>query len=198
MQLLLLYRYFAVADYFRKQLIAKSSVTDLYALSSRLSRYGESGLGLFFISEPGIYLSYSYATMQIVIEGWKKLGLSDPRVDELLKSPHVESFRRFRNATFHFQKDLVPKKLWEFILGDDESSSWLSDLTDAFSDYFKRNMIPIPDELCDKIKGKTGAEQIIAIDEFLRRNPATVVKLFARMPDPRTRASISADDHGVS
>ena len=36
-----------------------------------------------------MYMSYWYATLYVVIEGWKNLKFSDPKIDELLKSPNA-------------------------------------------------------------------------------------------------------------
>jgi hypothetical protein len=53
-----------------------------------------------------LYLSYWYGDLYVVIEGWTALGLSDIKIDALLKSPNVELLRRYRNGVFHFQKCL--------------------------------------------------------------------------------------------
>jgi hypothetical protein len=60
-------------------------------------------------------------SLYVVVEGWNELELSDPDVDRLLASPHVDRLRRFRNGVFHFQ----PK------YGDDR-----------FLTMFKKNGVP--------------------------------------------------------
>ena len=53
-------------------------------------------------------MSLWYGGLYVVIEGWKELGLSDPHVDDLLRSSNVELLKRYRHGTFHFQRDLSP------------------------------------------------------------------------------------------
>jgi hypothetical protein len=73
-------------------------------------------------------------SLYVVVEGWNELKLSDPDVDRLLTSPHVERLRRLRNGVFHFQ----PK------YGDDRFLTmfkknglpWATQLHEAFRRYF--------------------------------------------------------------
>jgi hypothetical protein len=51
--------------------------------------------------EMNLSMSYWYGTLYVVIEGWKELKLSDPKIDALLDSPNVELLRRYRNGVFH-------------------------------------------------------------------------------------------------
>lgn len=85
-------------------------------------------------STAGIIQCYWYASVYIVIEGYRELGMSDPEIDTLLQSPHVESLRRLRNATFHFQKTYHTEKFWDFMNG--ETPIWLDKLEKAFSRWF--------------------------------------------------------------
>jgi hypothetical protein len=50
-------------------------------------------------------MSYWYAALYVVIEGWRDLGLADATIDALLQSPNVDLLKRYRNGVFHFQKD---------------------------------------------------------------------------------------------
>jgi hypothetical protein len=47
-------------------------------------------------------LTFFYASLFVVIEGWRDLRLSDVEIDELLRSDNTELLRRFRNGVFHF------------------------------------------------------------------------------------------------
>lgn len=86
---------------------------------------------VFWIHDPGIFMSYWYG----VIEGWGELNLSDPAVDLLLSSPNVGLLRRYRNGIFHYQKDYFDERFHEFMASKD-SVPWVRDLTKAFGDYF--------------------------------------------------------------
>jgi hypothetical protein len=58
-----------------------------------------------------LYLSYWYAALYVVVDGWQELGLADARVDPLLEPAKLELLRRHRNAVFHYQPDYVPEKM---------------------------------------------------------------------------------------
>ena len=51
--------------------------------------------------------AYYHSSLMPVIEGWKELSLSDERVDALLlhAEDYYTSLRRYRNATFHYQRE---------------------------------------------------------------------------------------------
>ncbi len=58
---------------------------------------------VWFADEPGLFLSYWYAALYVVIEGWKELGFQDAEIDALLISPNVKHLKRYRNGVCHFQ-----------------------------------------------------------------------------------------------
>jgi hypothetical protein len=61
-------------------------------------------------------LSVWYALLYVVIEGYRELEIKDPEIDDLLsQTEFVDALRRFRNATFHYQEDLLSDKLLKFI-----------------------------------------------------------------------------------
>jgi hypothetical protein len=47
-----------------------------------------------FSTDPGIFMSYWYGSLYVVIEGWKQLRLRDPKIDPLLLSPNVSNFQK--------------------------------------------------------------------------------------------------------
>lgn len=93
-----------------------------------------------YSSEKGIqlllYMSYWYAGMYVVIEGWKKLALSDPKIDNLLESPNVDLLRRYRNGVFHFQKEYFNEKFMGFIDSGFDAVTWIRELREEFSRFF--------------------------------------------------------------
>jgi hypothetical protein len=76
-----------------------------------------------------IALSLWYATVYVVVEGWRDARLTDSEVDELLGDDRVEELRRFRNQIFHYQPEYDNPKLLEFLgTGDadvQEAINWI-------------------------------------------------------------------------
>ena len=85
-----------------------------------------------------MYVSYWYAGLYVVCEGWKdELNLSDPELDVLLKSPYLDVLKRFRNGVYHYQPDYFSNKLLNvFMLGED-FDAWINSLMLAFARYFR-------------------------------------------------------------
>ena len=72
-----------------------------------------------FQSALTIALSLWYATLFVVIEGWREVGLKDPELDVLFADTKAEALRRFRNQVFHFQHEYDNRKLLEFLGSSD-------------------------------------------------------------------------------
>src|SRR5712691_5314725 len=117
-----LHRYFIWADRMRVHFEA--------SLASVKTR-GVSPQEIFM--EP--YMSYYYAALQAVVEGWRELGLSDPAIDALLESPHIDLLRRYRNGAFHYQRTYFDDRFMDF-MGAEDSAAWIRTLRDAFSRWF--------------------------------------------------------------
>jgi hypothetical protein len=83
-----------------------------------------------------MYLSYWYAGLYVVCEGWQELKPSDHEIEDLLNSPHLDVLKRFRNGVYHYQADYFDKRLLDaFTLGSD-FDEWIESLTHAFGKYF--------------------------------------------------------------
>jgi hypothetical protein len=84
-----------------------------------------------------LYMSYWYAGMYVVIEGWNELGLTDPRIDKLINSKNVDLLRIYRNGVFHFRKKYYDEnRLLPFIVDGENPVEWVRLLREALSDYF--------------------------------------------------------------
>ena len=83
-----------------------------------------------------MYLSYWYAGLYVVCEGWQELELSDPEIDALLKPPHLEVLKRFRNGVYHYQADYFDKRLLDALTLGRDFDEWIASLTHAFAKYF--------------------------------------------------------------
>lgn len=85
-------------------------------------------------------LSVLYGLVYVVIEGYKELKLQHTEVDELLSEKEfVGALRLFRNSTFHYQKEPVPKKALKF-LNMHESEIWIRKLHSAFKTFFEDSL----------------------------------------------------------
>lgn len=87
-----------------------------------------------------MFMSYWFATLYVVVEGWQELGLSDPAVDELLTESHLALLRRYRHGVFHFQADYFDKRYRDFTDLGQAGSTWVNKLHGAFTAYFTRWM----------------------------------------------------------
>lgn len=83
----------------------------------------------------GTYMSYWYGGLYVVCEGWQDLGLSDPKVDKLLKHPNLGLLKRYRNGAFHFQKDYFDTRFVEF-QSDQTTVKWVRGLSSALGRWF--------------------------------------------------------------
>ncbi len=81
-----------------------------------------------------LYLSYWYASLYVVIEGWNDLGLHDPSVDPLLRSPNVDLLRRYRNAVFHYQGRYYDEKFMTLMRAGQDVAAWTQTLHLAIGD----------------------------------------------------------------
>jgi hypothetical protein len=91
--------------------------------------------GAAFI-ESVLYMSYWYAGLYVVIEGWKSLKLSDTLIDGLLNSSNVKLLRRYRNGVFHFQPKYNDKRFDEFMRQGTDQVTWVRTLNQQFGRYF--------------------------------------------------------------
>jgi len=87
----------------------------------------ENGI-IFFI-----YSSQWLASLHVVVEGWRSLKESDKTINELLSvyDDYVLTIRRCRNAVYHYQKDILDKRV-EKAVSDKEIFTWAGALLDEF------------------------------------------------------------------
>ncbi|MGO8754745.1 MAG: hypothetical protein ACLQHK_05890 [Gallionellaceae bacterium] len=86
--------------------------------------------------ESRLYMSYWYAGLYVVIEGWRELGLSDVPIDDLLNSPNVELLRRYRNGTFHFKRAYNDQRFMELLKDGTDVVAWVRELNQQFGRFF--------------------------------------------------------------
>jgi hypothetical protein len=83
-----------------------------------------------------LYMSFWYAALYVVIEGWQELKLNDPAIDQLLASPNVPLLKRYRHGTFHFQKEYDDKRFLNFMTKGNDVVAWVRRLHEEFSRFF--------------------------------------------------------------
>ena len=93
--------------------------------------WGSSGGIMSFL-----YMSYWYAGLFVVIEGWRALGLEDDEIDDLLASSNVELLRRYRNGVFHYQRNYLDERFVGLIRDGEDVVEWVRALNSAFGRYF--------------------------------------------------------------
>jgi hypothetical protein len=86
--------------------------------------------------EEFMYMSLWYASLYVVCEGWQKLDLKDSFIESLLASKNLKLLRRYRNATYHFQKNYYHEKVIDFISGGPNVVSWVRKLNNEFGRFF--------------------------------------------------------------
>jgi hypothetical protein len=61
------------------------------------------------------YMSYWYAGLFVVVEGWRELKLDDLIPNQLLRSRNVDLLRRFRNSVFHYQTNFLDEQFLNMV-----------------------------------------------------------------------------------
>ena len=110
---------------------APLSLRHYFVVAARMQHHFESNLvaveesGVAALQDPdlaafelfsgprGNFMHYWYASLTVVVQGFRNLKLVDPRADALLASPNVKALRRCWNGVFHFQPDYFSAKLLE-------------------------------------------------------------------------------------
>jgi hypothetical protein len=87
----------------------------------------ENGIRFF------IYTSQWLASLYVVVEGWYSLKQSDETINDLLSAyeDYVLIIKRCRNAVYHFQKDILDKRV-EKAVREKELTTWAGALLDEF------------------------------------------------------------------
>jgi hypothetical protein len=78
------------------------------------------------------------ASVWVVVEGWRELRFSDDVIDKILDAypDYCDLLRRFRNAVYHFQRELFDERLTAFPASGQETLFWAFALFYEFKRYF--------------------------------------------------------------
>jgi hypothetical protein len=139
---------------------APLSLHHYFVVAARMQHHFESNLvaveesGVAALQDPdlaafelfsgprGNFMYYWYASLCVVVQGFRNLKLVDPRIDALLASPNVKALRRCWNGVFHFQPDYFSEKLTEPMQAP-AFIGWVRELMEAFRAYFAREIKPL-------------------------------------------------------
>jgi len=86
--------------------------------------------------ESRLYMSYWYAGLYVVIEGWRELKLQDEKIGILLQSPNTNLLHRYRNGVFHFQAKYDDPRFEDFYNKAQEPVKWVRELNSELGRYF--------------------------------------------------------------
>lgn len=130
--MLSLHRYFIWADLHRRR---------FFDLAPRLAAETDDERRFDLRFRTTTELSYWYGALYVVVEGWRELGLTDDEIDGCLaETANVDLLRRYRNATFHFQRRYHDAKFMDLISAGQGVVEWVQRLQAAFDRYFVDNM----------------------------------------------------------
>jgi hypothetical protein len=129
--------YYALVRYFA-WVHAMSEEAERHNRISAAAPPSESSGPLFEMEsiKAGAFIGYWYAGLQVVVEGWRELGLREPAIDQMLDSPHATVLRRFRNGMFHFQRSLDDARFTDLMHEASDAHVWTVRLSMAFRRFF--------------------------------------------------------------
>lgn len=98
-------------------------------------------------------MAHYYGALYVLIEGWETIAFRDPIIEQLLshQSGFKELLRRFRNATFHYQPELLDDRLLGLLKRKEEHVEWVVALHDEFLRFFR--------ELIESFKGSNDQKE---------------------------------------
>jgi hypothetical protein len=89
----------------------------------------------YLSDERGMFMSYWYGSLYVVIEGWRQLRLTDSKIDPLISSPNVGLLKKYRDGVFHFQRNYFDDRFTGFVSYQD-SVTWVRAIHSEFGRYF--------------------------------------------------------------
>lgn len=94
-----------------------------------------------FIIESKTYMQIWYSFIYVVIEGWQQLKLSDDKINTLLNNEpkKVALLKKYRNATFHYQK-IYNNNKFENFYKESTTVNWIFSLNEEFGRWFLANL----------------------------------------------------------
>jgi len=168
-------------------------------------------------------MTYYYSSLYVIIEAWQELGLRSPLIDFLLQRQQglIAALKRFRNAVFHYQKQLHHPKLaeslqtgeksvllihllhgsfvryyWEWLEdlpGTEAQQKALSDSVAAFVGWIPRTITDDAREMNAKLQHFTAELEKGKLSEEARRLALDIKKSLEEFPGIARTASVGLD-----
>lgn len=93
------------------------------------------------------------AAEYVVLEGWRELGITDKRVSKLIQlyPENCDTLRRCRNAVYHFQSQILDRRIIDCLQNKNEEAMWAT----ALHYEFQRILIAYPYALSGTIEEQT-------------------------------------------
>jgi hypothetical protein len=111
------------------------------------------------------------AAEYVVLEGWRELGITDKRVSKLIQlyPENCETLRRCRNAVYHFQSEILDRRIINCLQNQNEEAAW----SIALHYEFQRLLIAYPYALSGTIEeqAELADEMAHCIGWMPERNP---------------------------
>ena len=139
-------------------------------------------------------MSAWYASLWVVVEGWREIPLSDPSVDELLASNprYLDLLKRYRNGVFHYQPRIGDRRVKDLLVEGETSAHWIVLFHQEFCRFYWElvNRPPLPLELASEIRdcvldivGWIPSDIVLARAEALREKADQAVSLLRENGD---------------
>jgi hypothetical protein len=100
-------------------------------------------------------MSFWYASLYVVVEGWLELGLKEPNADRLLESPFVDLLRRYRNGVFHYQREMWDERFENFLREGGAAARWVRHLHLALGNWLQARVEEMADAAEESGKSST-------------------------------------------
>lgn len=126
----------------------------------QFERFASIGDGDSDSHQIGVFAHW-LAAEYVVLEGWRELGITDKRVSKLIQlyPENCETLRRCRNAVYHFQPEILDRRIINCLQNKNEEAVWSISLHYEF----QRLLIAYPYALSGTIE-----EQAEVADEMER------------------------------
>jgi hypothetical protein len=77
------------------------------------------------------------AAEHVVLEGWRQLGFTDTRISRLIQlyPENCEALRLCRNAVYHFQPEILDKRIFKCLKNENEELAWAAAMHGEFQNF---------------------------------------------------------------
>ena len=121
------------------------------------------------VDDPDGWYSYAlmsqwYASVWVVIEGWKEIKIKDDVIDRLLSGwpDYCDLLKKYRNVIYHYQSNVTDSRFVALLKKGDKHVFWIQVLFDEFQRFFWEwpekitNSKKLAEEMREDIKGSIG------------------------------------------